>query len=476
MTLARVALAVGCFVSPLAAVADDGNESAEVDRVVLGRQLFEQNWLRPPADDSPLASPRRGDGLGPMFNGASCVECHRMAGVGGAGPNENNVEIVSLALPLGTPKKTAQRLASRAGAMHPGFLDNLNVFLHRFGRDEHGSLRIYDTYRRRLRDMFTEELLPASQTEQTFGDGLRYQLAQRNTPALFGSGLIDRIEPSLVRQLAAAQRDSHPDVAGRVTDSGAGRFGWRGHMSSLEQFVRTACAEELGMQVRKIRSKGVQAQPTWPVDGPRTNDETDMAIDLSEKQVQALVAYVRSLPAPRQVLPQSFEDRVVIDSGRRRFEDAGCAVCHTPDVGPAKGLFSDLLLHRMGPVFADRVAAPFPQPRVVRQVGVIRGGGAGGGSYAGGGGSIRTTSQIVEIPPSLGELEAATEEFRTPPLWGVADSAPYLHDGRAETLDDAIRLHDGQAKASAQKYESLDDEARGEVLAFLETLRAPIEE
>jgi CxxC motif-containing protein (DUF1111 family) len=471
MMLLRAALAFCCALLPFAAFAGDVAQ----DRVAFGRQIFEQNWLRPPADDSSLATPRRGDGLGPLFNATSCVECHHLGGTGGAGGNESNVEIVSLALPLGTPKATIRTLALRAGATHPGFRENTNVFLHRFGRDEAGSLQTYDDYRRRLRDLFAEELVPASLSEQTLGDGMRYQLAQRNTPALFGTGLIDEIPPATVRALAAQQKEEHPEIAGRVADAGAGRFGWRGHISSLEQFVRTACAEELGLQVKKARAKGVQAQPAWPVDGPIRGTNSNTTLDLSEKQVDALIAYVRSLPAPRQVLPESFVDRVVIDSGKERFDDIGCANCHVEDVGPAKGLFSDLLLHRMGSVFADRVAAPFPPPKMGRQFSVTLAQGSGG-SYAGGGGSIRPTSRVVEIPPSLGELEAAAEEFRTPPLWGVADSAPYLHDGRAETLDDAIRLHDGQARAAADAYEQLDGEARGEVLAFLGTLRAPLEE
>ena len=40
----------------------------------------------------------------------------------------------------------------------------------------------------------------------------------------------------------------------------------------------------------------------------------------------------------------------------------------------------------------------------------------------------------------------APSEWRTPPLWGVADSAPYMHDGRAPTLADAVKLHGGQAR------------------------------
>jgi CxxC motif-containing protein (DUF1111 family) len=58
-------------------------------------------------------------------------------------------------------------------------------------------------------------------------------------------------------------------------------------------------------------------------------------------------------------------------------------------------------------------------------------------------------------------------------LWGVADSAPYLHDGRAATLEEAIKMHRGQAARSARRFAALTPVEQGEVIAFLSTLRAP---
>ena len=59
----------------------------------------------------------------------------------------------------------------------------------------------------------------------------------------------------------------------------------------------------------------------------------------------------------------------------------------------------------------------------------------GGGSYG-------------DPPPELPDFTEGggpqPGEWRTPPLWGVADSAPYMHDGRANTLSDAIELHGGR--------------------------------
>jgi CxxC motif-containing protein (DUF1111 family) len=80
--------------------------------------------------------------------------------------------------------------------------------------------------------------------------------------------------------------------------------------------------------------------------------------------------------------------------------------------------------------------------------------------------------------PELAEdFHAATaqqnSEFITAKLWGVADSAPYLHDGRALTLNEAIYLHGGEAQSVRDAYVALSIPEKNELIAFLLTLRNP---
>ena len=62
---------------------------------------------------------------------------------------------------------------------------------------------------------------------------------------------------------------------------------------------------------------------------------------------------------------------------------------------------------------------------------------------------------------------------RTAPLWGVRDSGPYLHDGRAKTLEQAIAMHGGEGQQSAMNFYTLSKPDQTLVLAFLRSLVAP---
>ena len=102
---------------------------------------------------------------------------------------------------------------------------------------------------------------------------------------------------------------------------------------------------------------------------------------------------------------------------------------------------------------------------------------------AGGGVRIGLFSDLKrhDMGEGLSEsFDKATDEqnrqYITARLWGIADSAPYLHDGRALTLNDAIELHDStgsEAAPAAQAFKLLSDDDKNRLLSFLLTLRTP---
>lgn len=402
-----------------------------------------------------------------MYNADSCVACHNLGGIGGSGSAEHNVSLLSVAVPKGNPS-TRERSAIRAhaGKIHPAFSVGpkaaSSVVLHRFSTEPQ-----YERWRltvlgfklpAQAEPSRVAVALAAAERKRSSSppvadlprkNGISSQLSQRNTPSLFGAGLIDSISETTLLDLAKEQAERFPGIEGRVgrtADGKVGRFGWRGQAATLRDFVLTACAVELGLQ------NADHPQALNPTD-PR---KTVGGNDLTPEQCNALVAFVASLPFPRQLPPGNENEAPLLNHGAKLFETTGCAACHVRDVGNVEGIFSDLLLHDMGPGLEDPIPA-FPGRG---EAGTSSA--SGNSAYYGGPGDI-----FVKVPPRL------RREWKTPPLWGVRDSAPYLHDGRARTLVEAIVAHGGEAERSAKKFASLDFLERSHLVMFLKSLAVP---
>jgi CxxC motif-containing protein (DUF1111 family) len=290
--------------------------------------------------------------------------------------------------------------------------------------------------------------------------------SQRNATALFGAGLIDAIPEKVLEEAAKKTHKDFPEVTGRVAklpDGKIGRFGWKAQKATLRDFTVTACAVELGLHV-----------PEHPQSGNPNNPEYKPAgYDLTRQECDALVDYLRDLPAPEMRKAAHPDEGKYLDEGKALFAAAGCAACHTEDLGEAKGIYSDLLVHDMGPDLGD-----------TGSYGVFLPDSPGGDDGSPVPPITKLTQPINPQPAFFGQLAAKPEEpqtivgatqleWRTPPLWGVRDSAPYLHDGRAKTLEEAIAMHGGESQTSAMNYFSLKPEEQRKVIFFMKSLEAP---
>ena len=80
------------------------------------------------------------------------------------------------------------------------------------------------------------------------------------------------------------------------------------------------------------------------------------------------------------------------------------------------------------------------------------------------------------LASTLIEGNANPNEWRTAPLWsigltsGVSGGEGYLHDGRARTLDEAIRWHGGEAENAQQAYQALSQTDKDALISFLKSL------
>jgi CxxC motif-containing protein (DUF1111 family) len=395
-----------------------GPKPASAHAVKAGRELFVREWS---VNDS-LAS---GDGLGPVFNAASCLDCHRQGGPGGAGPAARNITVYGLSAPH--PRGFPRSGVVHQRAVAPEFQETLRLV--------HPSLPATASV--------PPEMLPGHSRARN----PIVMVTQRNTPALFGSGLIDAIpeetiiahhrERSVPARLVGFSGPKDPKIRGklaRLADGRVGRFGWKGEFATLHEFVKAACATELGL------SNPGRPQPT-PLGKASYMGK---GIDLTEDQCTLLTDFVRSLPAPAAVAPADRASIAEADAGKELFHSIGCAECHVESPAGVQGLYSDLLLHDMG---ADLESSA--------------------GAYETASGPTSRDGQ-----PDRGD-QPDPSQWRTAPLWGVADSPPYLHDGRAESLEDAIRAHAGEAAGVIARFRDLAPGQQQSIISFLNTLRAP---
>lgn len=333
------------------------------------------------------------DGLGPFFNENQCSACHTDPAAGGTG----------------------EQFALRAA--HFQEPDRCELFAESSGENLQTNaipaLRVLGALRRDA---------PAAATARD----------RFSVPFLFGLGLAEAIpEEALLERADPDDRDGD-GVSGRPGRDGAGRFarfGRKAEHASIESFVASALLFEMGLtsSVRPHElplGAGIEPGVVDSVSDPEIDD-------LTLERMSDFVRFLAPL-APR--IPEDSATRADIEEGASLFRRIGCADCHTPGhvTGPNAidaldrrrfDLYSDLLLHDMGP----------------------------------------------ELAGACG-IAAAPSELRTEPLVGLGRRRVFLHDGRAVAIEDAVLAHGGEATRARAAFQSLDEVRRARIIRFLGSL------
>jgi CxxC motif-containing protein (DUF1111 family) len=333
------------------------------------------------------------EGLGPLFNAEGCGECHENPVAGGVG---DEVEIHATRF---IPPNVCDPLFQEGG---PVIQQRATPLLQAKG--------------------INKEEIPPSATGH----------ARRTTPPVFGFGLVDAIPEATIlahEDPNDRDRDGISGRANRFIDGRVGRFGRKAFIPTLREFNAGAFPIEQGITTPlNPVEETINGLPVPPDTDPAADPEVPLSA------IDAVTDFTRFLaPPPRKSLDYLL-DILRVRRGERIFHRIGCAKCHTPsmETGPSEipalnkqkvFLFSDLLLHDLGP-------------------------------------------QLADICLGL----ATPSEFRTELLMGLRFRTQFLHDGSAKTVREAIERHGGEAEPSRKAFQNLSERRKRALLRFLDTI------
>ncbi|MER9303600.1 c-type cytochrome [Mesorhizobium sp. M0293] len=414
----------------------------------LGNALFRKNWVSSPS------STQASDGLGPLFNERACQNCHLKDGRGR--PPQGDAGTTSMFLRLARDAGTAEERAALADHKVLNFPDPVyGAQLQELAVPGlHGEGRMHVDYQERKVELTDDTVISLRKPSYSVADPAygpldpRTTLSPRLTPPMIGLGLIEQIAPADILANADPDDRDGDGISGRpniVRDGPSGeltlgRFGWKAQTASIRQQAADAFGGDIGISTPEVPKhwgdctaaqekcltmpNGVQ-QRLGPVEAPPP------VMDLVTFYSQNL-----AVPARRDL------DQPDVLTGKKVFYEIGCIACHTPKFVTRRGTpnkaqafqliwpYSDFLLHDMGPDLADGQAVG----------------------------------------------EAAGNEWRTPPLWGIGltetvnGNSFFLHDGRARSLTEAILWHGGEARKARDRFAAADVADRDALLKFLESL------
>lgn len=342
-------------------------------------------------------------GLGPLFNNTACERCHVGDGRG-----------------------------------HP------SVNLKRFGKNLGGGQ--FDILAQFGGPQLQERSLPGYPAEKIPAEA--DAISERGGPLVVGLGLIEAIpEAAILANVDSLDADGD-GISGRAqfldppeflnlppgpyNGKYLGRFGRKAGAINLLQQTVNAYHQDIG-----ITTDFRPAENFNPLAGGTGGDPVPDP-ELSAGTVNDVVFYLQTLRPPLRRNPAEAQVR----RGDSLFSAILCGRCHTPALntgphpiaalsGKTANLYSDLLLHDMGPDLADNFI----------------------------------------------EGEASGTEWRTTPLWGlgiletVLGGKPFfLHDGRTSDLREVINFHKGEADSSRKLFLQLSPADQEALLKFLKSL------
>jgi CxxC motif-containing protein (DUF1111 family) len=396
----------------------------------LGKEDFEE------VEDVP-------DGLGPRMNLDSCGGCHVQPATGGTSPfvnpqvafasKDGGTDFVPSFIRSNGPIREARFVRNPDGTADGG----VHALFTITGRTGAGTCNLRQpNFDRELSNNNVIFRIPTP----TFGAGLIEQIPDAAIAANQASNLSQK-------QALGIKGKANFQVSGRTVtgmtnnngnDGTISRFGWKAQNKSLLLFSGEAYNVEMGITSELFQTERDETPNCQFAMVPNDVQNMDATTVLESVTAIENFANFQRFLAPPTPSPDTPGGATSIANGRQKFNEIGCALCHTPSFTTGNSsvaalrnkpvnLFSDLLVHDMGVGLAD---------------GVTQG-------------------------------EAGPREFRTAPLWGLGQRVFFLHDGRTSDLVRAIKEHassGSEANGVISNFDNLSEGRQQDLLNFLRSL------
>jgi CxxC motif-containing protein (DUF1111 family) len=350
-------------------------------------------------------------GLGPVYNGQSCAECHQNPVSGGS---------------------------SQFTELRVGHLDANGNFVNPTVPIDDGAATI--TGRSVIND---RAVVPGAQEHIPLTENIRALRAALNT---LGDGFVEAIDDSTLLAIAAVQPQiSDGRIHGEAIEvpvleapgqSRIGRFGWKDQHSSLLSFIGDAYLNEMGV-TNRLRPNDETTV------GKITPDPEDVPDDLGLADIDHFAQFVRGTKVPPR--DTTLAATAAAEEGNRLFGQIGCSACHVASITTAQpGTVIDGGTFAVPVALGNKIIHPYSD-FLLHDIG--------------------TGDGIVQAGPA-----DTANKLRTAALWGLRMRPRYMHDLKSLTLQNAIERHEGEAEHVVRRFRDLSETQKKELLTFLQSL------
>src|SRR6202167_5840520 len=350
-------------------------------------------------------------GLGPVFNGTACVECHNNGVAGAAsqfteqrvGHNDANGNFVN---PTITINQGANTITGRS------IVNDRSICLQ---AQEH------------LPD--TEKIRPLRAVLNTLGDGFVEAVGDQTFLAIAAS------QPAQSNGMIQGEAIQVP-ILEAPGHTGVGKFGWKDQDPTILSFSGDAYLNEMGV-TNRLKPKDVTSVCKV------TTDPEDKPDALGLADIDHFAQFIRGTQAPpRDAVLAATADAV---AGQSLFSSVGCATCHVATLTTdPPGTVINGGAYTVPAALGNKIFHPYGD-FLLHNVG--------------------TGDGIVQVGPA-----DTANKLRTAPLWGLHIKSRFMHDNASSTLSDAIQRHAGEAQSVIESFKSLSTAQQQQLITFLKSL------